>query len=65
LATCGRDLPSAVACLPDNVEACIAHRRCPLGHRGAMRTTNLRERLSGEARRRTEVFPHAFASAPS
>jgi transposase-like protein len=59
VATCGPELPSAVMCLPDNVEACIAHRRCPLGHRGAMRTTNLRERLFGEARRCTGVLSHA------
>jgi transposase-like protein len=65
VATCGRDLPSAVMCLPDNVEACTAQRRCPLGHRQTIRTTNLLARLSGEARRRIKVLPHVFASAPS
>jgi putative transposase len=60
VATYGRDLPSAVACLHDDFEACIAHLRFPLGHRRAIRTTNLLERLFGEERRRTKVIPHAF-----
>jgi transposase-like protein len=64
VATCGRDLPSA-AFPSDDVEACIAHLRFPLGHRRTIRTTNLRERLFGEARRRIKVLPHVFASAPS
>jgi transposase-like protein len=59
-ATYGKDLPSAVACLDDDFEACIAHLRFPLGHRRVIRTTNLLERLFGEARRRTKVIPHAF-----
>jgi transposase-like protein len=54
------DLPSAVACLDDDFEACIAQLRFPLGHRRAIRTTNLLERLFGEERRRTKVIPHAF-----
>jgi transposase-like protein len=58
--TYARDLPSAVSCLDDDLEACIAHLRFPLGHRRAIRTTNLLERLFGEARRRTKVIPHAF-----
>jgi len=58
--TYGRDLPSAVACLQDDFEACIAHLRFPLGHRRAIRTTNLLERLFSEERRRTKVIPHAF-----
>ena len=49
--TYGKDLPSAVACLDDDFKACIAHLRFPLGHRRAARTTNLLERLFGEARR--------------
>ena len=60
VATYGRDLPSAVACLEDDFEACIAHLSCPLGHRRAIRTTNLLERLFGEERRRTKLIPHAF-----
>ena len=59
-ATYARELPSAVACLDDDFEACIAHLRFPLGHRRAIRTTNLLERLFGEERRRTKVIPHAF-----
>ena len=59
-ATYGKNLPSAVACLDDDFEACIAHLRFPLAHRRAIRTTNLLERLFGEARRRTKVIPHAF-----
>jgi transposase-like protein len=58
--TYGRDLPSAVGCLEDDFEACIAHHKFPLGHRRAIRTTNLLERLFGEERRRTKVIPHAF-----
>src|SRR5436190_22086978 len=30
------------------------------GHRRAVRTTNLLERLFGEERRRTKIIPHAF-----
>jgi transposase-like protein len=59
-ATYEADLPSAVACLDDDFEACIAHLRFPLAHRRAIRTTNLLERLFGEERRRTKVIPHAF-----
>jgi transposase-like protein len=33
---------------------CIAHLKFPLGHRLAIRTTNLLERLFGEERRRTK-----------
>jgi putative transposase len=58
--TYGSDLPSAVTCLNDDFEACIAHLRFPLAHRRAIRTTNLLERLFGEERRRTKVIPHAF-----
>jgi transposase-like protein len=58
--TYGGDLPSAVSCLNDDFEACIAHLRFPLAHRRAIRTTNLLERLFGEERRRTKVIPHAF-----
>jgi putative transposase len=53
VATYGVDLPSSVACLDDDFEACIAHLTFPLAHRRAIRTTNLLERLFGEERRRT------------
>src|SRR5262249_58562175 len=56
----GQDLPSAVACLQEDFEACIAHLKFPLAHRRAIRTTNLLERLFGEERRRSKVIPHAF-----
>lgn len=58
--TYGADLPSAISCLDDDFEACIAHLKFPLAHRRAIRTTNLLERLFGEERRRTKVIPHAF-----
>src|SRR5215510_14653237 len=58
--TYGHDLPSAIACLQDDFEACITYLRFPLGHRRAIRTTNLLERLFGEERRRTKIIPHAF-----
>jgi transposase-like protein len=60
VATYGGELPSAVACLNDDFEACIAHLKFPLAHRRVIRTTNLLERLFGEERRRTKVIPHAF-----
>jgi putative transposase len=59
-ATYGTALPSALTCLQDDFEACIAHLRFPLAHRRSIRTTNLLERLFGEERRRTKVIPHAF-----
>ena len=62
VATYATDLPSAVACLDDDFEACIAHLKFPLAHRRAIRTTNMLERLFGEARRRTKVIPHAFGA---
>ena len=55
-----RELPSAATCFEDDFEACIAHLRLPIGHRRAIRTTNLLERMFGEERRRTKVIPHAF-----
>ena len=60
VATYGAALPSALACLQDDFEACIAHLRFPLVHRRAIRTTNLLERLFGEERRRTKMIPHTF-----
>jgi putative transposase len=60
VSTYGAALPSALACLQDDFEACIAHLRFPLAHRRAIRTTNMLERLFGEERRRTKVIPHAF-----
>jgi putative transposase len=59
-ATFQADVPTAVACLDDDFEACIANLKFPLAHRRAIRTTNLLERLFGEKRRRSKVLPHAF-----
>ena len=53
-------LPSAVACVLDDFEACIAHLRLPVTHRRATRTTNLLERLFLEERRRLKIIPNAF-----
>ena len=40
------------------------HLRLPLGHRRAIRSTNMLERLFGEDRRRTKIIPHAFGERP-
>jgi putative transposase len=58
------DLPSAVACFLDDLEACIAHLRMPITHRRAIRTTNLLERLFVEERRRLKIIPNAFGEKP-
>lgn len=52
--------PSAVKCFLDDLEACLAHLRCPEVHRKAIRTTNVIERAFGELRRRTKVIPRFF-----
>jgi transposase-like protein len=49
-----------VACFEDDFEACIAHRRLPVTHRRATRTTNLLERLFVEERRRLKIIPNGF-----
>ena len=54
------DHATAVACFLDDFEACIAHLRMPIGHRRAIRTTNLLERLFVEERRRLKIIPNAF-----
>ncbi len=55
-----KELPSALACFLDDFEACIAHLMMPVGHRKAIRTTNLLERLFLEERRRLKIIPNAF-----
>jgi len=40
-ATYGAAVPSALACLQDDFEACSAHLRFPLAHRRSIRTNNL------------------------
>lgn len=47
--------PSALECLEDGLEECLAHLRLPPAHHKATGTTNLLERLFGEGRRRTKV----------
>jgi transposase-like protein len=60
VATYADELPSAIACLDDDFEACIAHLAFPVNHRRTIRSTNLLERLFVEERRRTKTIPHAF-----
>jgi len=49
-----KQVPSAVRCLEEDFEACVARLRCLVSHRRVVRTTNLLERLFGEERRRTK-----------
>jgi len=53
--------PSAMACLADDLEACLQNLKLPKVHHKRTRTTNLLERLFGENRRRVKVIPHFFA----
>ena len=46
-----------MACLGEDLEACLEHLRFPEAHRKRIRTTNLLERLFGEGKRRTKVIP--------
>jgi transposase-like protein len=55
-----RQLPSAMACFADDLEATLAHLKLPSLHRRMIRTTNLCERAFGEQRRRTKVLPRFF-----
>jgi transposase-like protein len=55
-----RKLPSAVTCVEDGVDACLAYLRLPVAPRRPTRTTNLLERLFLEERRRSKTIPHAF-----
>lgn len=56
--------PSAVMCFEEDFEACINQLRCPIGHRKAVRTTNLLERLFVEERRRMKVLPTISGERP-
>lgn len=53
-------LPTAVRTFLDDLDACLAHLRCPEVHRRAIRTTNVIERAFEELRRRTKVIPRFF-----
>ena len=55
-----RELPSAMACLADDLEATLAHLKLPSLHQKMIRTTNLCERSFVEERRRSKVIPHFF-----
>ena len=55
--TYGKDLPRAVACFQDDLEACLSFLRCPPLHHKRIRTTNLIERAFAEQRRRTKTIP--------
>lgn len=57
----GKRFPAAMACLEDDLEACLACLKLPEAHRKRIRTTNVLERLLGENRRRVKVIPHFFA----
>lgn len=52
--------PSAITCLLDDLEACLAFLRCPPLHRRRIRTTNPIERAFAEQRRRTKTIPRFF-----
>ena len=55
--------PSAMACLEDDLEACVVHLKFPKEHHVRIRTTNLLERTFGEGRRRTKVIGRFFTEA--
>lgn len=52
-----KNLPSAMACLADDLEASLAHLKLPSLHQKSVRTTNLAERGFEEERRRAKVIP--------
>jgi len=52
--------PSAMACLEEDLEACLVHLKFPREHHVRLRTTNLLERTFGEGRRRTKVVGRFF-----
>jgi putative transposase len=53
--------PAAMACLEEDLEACLQCLKLPAEHQKKVRTTNLLERLFEENRRRIKVIPHFFA----
>lgn len=48
-----------------DLEEALAHLKCPREHHRYLRTTNLLERLIGEGRRRSKVFPASQAGKPA
>lgn len=57
LARFGREYPSAVRSLQEDLEASLAHLRLPAARRKHIRTTNLVERSFEKERRRAKVVP--------
>lgn len=53
----GREYPSAMRSLQEDLEASLAHLRLPAAHRKHVRTTNLVERSFEEERWRAKVIP--------
>jgi transposase-like protein len=51
------ELPSAVACFEQDLEASLAHLKLPTLHHKSIRTTNLVERGFEEERQRSKVIP--------
>lgn len=49
-----KDLPSAVKCLENSIEACLTFFMCPEEEWISLRTTNIIERLNKEFKRRTK-----------
>jgi putative transposase len=49
-----KDLPSAVKCLENSIEACLTFFMCPEEEWVSLRTTNIIERLNKEFKRRTK-----------
>lgn len=49
--------PAAMACLEQDLEACVVSLKVPTEHHKRRRTTHLLERTFGEGRRRTKVIP--------
>jgi transposase-like protein len=52
-----KELPSAMMCLAEDLEASLNHLKLPTLHQKAVRTTNLAERGFEEERRRSKVIP--------
>lgn len=52
-----KELPSAMKCLAEDMEASLNHLKLPPLHQKAIRTTNLAERGFVEERRRAKVIP--------
>jgi transposase-like protein len=60
LARYGRELPSAGACLSEDLDALLGHLALPWRHRKTVRSTNLCERSFVEERRRSKTLPRFF-----